>query len=146
MTNVTPQPLPCLSAFVSIFNHTPINNYLLSPCYVLGPELGPFPPPLSCPFLSPLCPSCHTTQESGRQMQCLPIPRRPRDPHLLPDLGVDSCRGAAHVWPQGTSLQDSVQPQRVQLLPEAHILHQGCVLDPGLLGHVSHRTLKHNSL
>lgn len=66
----------------------------------------------------------------------------PQDPHLLPGLGVDPCREAIHIWPQGTGLQDRLQPWCIQLLPEAHIVHHRHVLDPGLLGHVSHRTLK----
>ena len=39
----SPATSPSLSS-VSIFNHSLINNYLLSTCYVLGSELGPFSP------------------------------------------------------------------------------------------------------
>ena len=35
-----------------------------------------------------------------------------------------------------------IEPMGIQLLPEAHIVHHRRVLDPGLLGHISHRTLK----
>lgn len=68
--------------------------------------------------------------------------KAPQDPHLLPGSGVDPCREAIHIWPQGTGLQDRLQPRCIQLLPEAHVVHHRHVLDPGLLGHISHRTLK----
>lgn len=115
-----------------------------------GSKLSRFSPPLPCPPCLPFVPlTTLPTAQRKKQMTpdtVPPCPKKAGAPHLLPDLGVYSCRKAADIWPQGTGLQDSLQPRWVQLLPEAHVLQHRCVLDPGLLGHVGHRTLKHNSL
>lgn len=114
---------------------------------MLGPKPGLFLP--NFPALSPLCSSHHTAHSSGKQTAPAtmpPCPEKAQDPHLLPSLGVDSCREAAYVRPQGTCLQHPLQPWQVQLLPEANVLHHGHVLDPGLLGHLPEESREQRGL
>lgn len=84
---------------------------------------------LPVPTLSPLCP-----------LQPHPLL------HLLSELCVDPVGEAVHVGPQGTGIQDSLQPRRVQLPAEAHVVQHRCILDPGLLGHERHGALEGNSM
>lgn len=109
---------------------------------------APFLPDFLTLSSSPLSlpPHCHSSGKQTAPATVPPYPEKAQDPHLLPSLGVDSCREAVYVRPQGTGLQHPLQPRQVQLLPEANVLQHGRVLDPGLLGHVSHGTLKHSSL
>lgn len=62
------QTLPQVSALVSIFNHSLVNNYLLSIYYMFGPELNFLCLSHFAASLCPLCPSHHTAHMPGRQI------------------------------------------------------------------------------
>lgn len=108
-----------------------------------GPELGPFLPLLSSHSVSPA--SSLTGQ--GNQWP----PSRPASPWPMKAprtltcslFGCGPCREAfIHIWPQGIGFQDWLSSHGASSSCPKHTVHHRRVLDPGLLGHISHRTLK----